>query len=143
MLLLLYCVLLFFLLPRVSPKFFSKVFPLRGRSIALQTLDFERVGSIEPHLLKRLMNHAFACNVQPFGMPVKGDICHILPGISSCRTLTSLKLSVSPKGCHNYGRMMFPKSLDLPDLTSSHLGNLAFCANKNKQNRILFVFFTS
>ncbi|KAI5386308.1 hypothetical protein KIW84_072736, partial [Lathyrus oleraceus] len=111
-------------------KFVSKILSLRDGSIALQTLDFERVGSIEPHLLKRIVNYAFARNVQRFGMSVKGDICHILPCISSCRTLTSLKLSVSPKGRHNYGRTMFPKSLDLPALTSLHLGNFAFCASE-------------
>ncbi|XP_058730948.1 F-box/LRR-repeat protein At3g26922-like isoform X2 [Vicia villosa] len=111
-------------------KFVSKILSLRDGSIALQTLDFERVGSIEPHLLKRIVNYAFARNVQRFGMSVKGDICHILPCISSCRTLTSLKLSVSPKGRHNYGRTLFPKSLDLPALTSLHLGNFAFCASE-------------
>jgi hypothetical protein len=110
-------------------KFVSKILSLRDGSIALQALDFERVGSIEPHLLKRIVNYAFSHNVKRLGISVKGDICHILPCISSCRTLTSLKLSVSPKGRHNYGRTLFPKSLDLPALTSLHLGNFAFCAS--------------
>ncbi|XP_004504897.1 F-box/LRR-repeat protein At1g55660-like isoform X3 [Cicer arietinum] len=110
-------------------KFVSKILTLRDGSIALHALDFERIGSIEPHLLKRIVNYAFSHNVQRLGISVKGDICHILPCISSCRTLTSLKLSVSPKGRHNYGRTLFPKSLNLPALTTLHLGNFAFCAS--------------
>lgn len=110
-------------------KFVSKILSHRDGTIALQELDFERVGSIEPHLLKRIVNYAFSHNVQRLGISVKGDICHILPCVSSCRILTSLKLSVSPKGRHNYGRTLFPKSLDLPALTSLHLGNFVFCAS--------------
>ncbi|PNX97432.1 F-box family protein [Trifolium pratense] len=42
--------------------------------------------------------------------------------ISQCQCLTSLRLSLKPKGIP----MLFPKSLDLPSLTSLELENFAF-----------------
>ncbi|CAI8609651.1 unnamed protein product [Vicia faba] len=86
---------------------------------------------IESRLLGRFACHVLSHNVKLFRLRinVKCDIAHVLPCISSCHTLTSLKLYVSPKGCHNYGRTIFPKSLNLPALTSLHLGNFAFGAN--------------
>ncbi|CAJ2678311.1 unnamed protein product [Trifolium pratense] len=114
-------------------KFVSRVLSLRDNSIVLDTVDFDRNGSIESGLLKRVANYVLSRNVKlrQLGIDVKGDIGHILPCISSCQTLTSLKLSVKPKGRYNYGRTPFPKSLDLPALTCLHLGNFAFCAGED------------
>ncbi|CAJ2678310.1 unnamed protein product [Trifolium pratense] len=91
-------------------QFVSRVLSLRDNSIVLHAIDFDRNG-----------------------IDVKGDIGHILPCISSCQTLTSLKLSISPKGRYNFGRTLFPKSLNLPALTCLHLGNFVFCAGDDGQ----------
>ncbi|GAU41867.1 hypothetical protein TSUD_366140 [Trifolium subterraneum] len=111
-------------------KFVSRVLSLRDKSIVLHAINFDRNGSIEHDLLKRVAKYVLSRNVKlcQLGIDVKGDIAHILPCISSCQTLTSLKLSVNPKGRHNYGRTLFPKSLNLPALTCLHLRNFAFCA---------------
>nr|XP_004504894.1 FBD-associated F-box protein At1g60410-like [Cicer arietinum] len=115
---------------RSFDKFVSSILSLRDDSIVLHSLDFDRNGSVESRLLKKVANYVFSHNVKlrRLGIDVKGDICHILPCISSCQTLTSLKLSVSPKGRYNYEKTLFPKSLNLPMLTYLHLGNFAFCA---------------
>ncbi|GAU35119.1 hypothetical protein TSUD_162240 [Trifolium subterraneum] len=111
-------------------KFVSGVLSLRDNSIVMHTIDFDRNGSINSGLLKKVAYYVLSHNVKllRFRIDVKGDIGHILPCISSCQTLTSLKLSVSPKGRYNYGRTLFPKSLSLTALTCLHLGNFAFCA---------------
>ncbi|GAU29478.1 hypothetical protein TSUD_65130 [Trifolium subterraneum] len=116
-------------------KFVSRVLSLRDKSIVLHAVDFHRNGSIESGSLKRVANYVQSRNVKlrQLGINVKGDIDHILPCISSCQTLTSLKLSVNPKGRYNYGRTLFPKSLNLPALTCLHLGNFAFCASDDGQ----------
>lgn len=115
-------------------KFVSRILSLRDGSTALQALDFERGGSIEPQLFKRIVSYAFSHNVRQLGISVKGDIRHILPCFPLCQTLTSLtslKLSVSPKGRYNYDRTLFPSYLKLPTLTSLHLGNFVFCSSGN------------
>ncbi|CAL5213525.1 unnamed protein product [Lathyrus oleraceus] len=112
-------------------KFVSRILSLRDNSIVLHALDFVRNGSVESRLLRRIAHYVLSHNVKLLRLriDVKCDIAHILPCVSSCHSLTSLKLSVSPKGFHNYGRTLFPKSLNLPALTSLHLGNFAFCAS--------------
>ncbi|CAJ2678307.1 unnamed protein product [Trifolium pratense] len=111
-------------------KFVSRVLSLRDNSTALHAIDFDCNGSIESGLLKRVAYYVLSHNSKllRLGIDVKGDIGDILPCISSCQTLTSLKLSISPKGHYNFGRTLFPKSLNLPALTCLHLGNFAFCA---------------
>ncbi|KAK2414702.1 F-box/LRR-repeat protein [Trifolium repens] len=111
-------------------KFVSSVLSLRDNSTLPHTIDFDRNGSIHSGLLKKVAYYVLSNNVKllRLGIDVKGDIRHILPCISSCQTLTSLKLSVSPEGRYNYGRTLFPKSLNLTALTCLHLGNFAFCA---------------
>ncbi|XP_061371774.1 FBD-associated F-box protein At5g18780-like [Gastrolobium bilobum] len=111
-------------------KFVSRLLTLRDGSIALLNLDFERHGCIEPHLLKRIVKYAISHNVQQLGISVKCDIDHIPPCIFSCHTLTSLKLSVCPRG-YIYGSTLFPKSLSLAALTSLHLQHFTFCASDN------------
>ncbi|XP_045796095.1 F-box/LRR-repeat protein At4g14103-like isoform X1 [Trifolium pratense] len=111
-------------------QFVSRVLSLRDNSILPHTFGFDRNGSINSSLLKKVANYVLSHNAKllQLGIDVKGDIRDILPCISSCQTLTSLKLSVSPKGRYNYGRTLFPKSLNLTALTCLHLGNFAFCA---------------
>ncbi|XP_058733929.1 F-box protein At4g22280-like [Vicia villosa] len=114
-------------------KLVSRFLSLRDNSIVLHAIDFIRNGSIDSRLLRRLARYVLSHNVKLLRLriDVKCDIAHILPCISSCHTLTSLKLSVSPNGRHNYGRTMFPKSLNLPALTCLHLGNFAFSASED------------
>jgi hypothetical protein len=111
-------------------KFVSSILSLHDNSIVLHAVDFDRNGSIASGLLKRVAYYVLSHNFKllRLGIDVKGDIGHILPCISSCQPLTSLKLSISPKGRYNFGRTLFPKSLNLPALTCLHLGNFAFCA---------------
>lgn len=63
---------------------------------------------------------------------MKCDIDQIPQCIFSCKTLTSLKLSVCPRG-YIYGSTLFPKLLNLTALTSLHLQHFTFCASGNDQ----------
>ena len=117
-------------------KFVSRVLSLCDSSVRLQTIDFDgNGGHIKSSLLKRVSNYVLSHNSQlnRLRIDVKGDICHILPCICSSQTLTSLRLSFSPEGRYNYGRTLFPKSLNLPSLTYLHLENFAFCASDNSR----------
>ncbi|KAK2437083.1 F-box/LRR-repeat protein [Trifolium repens] len=111
-------------------KFVSSVLCLRDNSLVLHAIDFHRNSSIASSLLIRVAFYVLLHNFKllRLGIDVKGDIGHIMPCISACQTLTSLKLSISPKGRYNFGRTLFPKSLNFPALTFLHLGNFAFCA---------------
>ncbi|KAJ1424744.1 Leucine-rich repeat domain superfamily [Sesbania bispinosa] len=111
-------------------KFVSRLLSLRDNSVALQGLDFERRGCIEPHLLKRIVNYAVSHNVQRLGMSIHCDIHCIPPSFFSCQTLTSLKLAVYPKK-DSMVKTLFPKTLNLPALTSLHLQSFAFSASDN------------
>ncbi|MED6216747.1 hypothetical protein PIB30_010780 [Stylosanthes scabra] len=109
-------------------KFVSALLTRRDASSAVLNLDFERLGCIEPHVLKRIVNYAISHKVRNLGISVKCDIAHIPPAIFSCKTLTSLKLSVSPRG-NIYACTLFPNSLNLTALTSLHLQHFTFCAS--------------
>ncbi|KAL4358878.1 hypothetical protein S245_026107 [Arachis hypogaea] len=109
-------------------KFVSNLLTRRDASSAVLNLDFERHGCIEPHVLKRIVNYAISHKVRNLGISVKCDIAHIPQAIFSCKTLTSLKLSVCPRG-YIYGSTLFPKSLNLTALTSLHLQHFTFCAS--------------
>ncbi|XP_057425510.1 F-box protein At4g22280-like isoform X1 [Lotus japonicus] len=110
-------------------KFVSTILTRRDGSTALHALDFERMGCIQPPLIKRIVNYAVSHNVQQLGIYVECDMQHLLPCIFTCHTLTSLKLIVYPKGYSDI--TLFPKSLNLPALTTLHLGNFTFCSNDN------------
>lgn len=110
---------------KIFTKFVSRVLSLRDSSIALHALDLNRKGCIEPRLLKRIVNYAVSHNIQRLGLYFNCDIAQIPPTIFSCQTLTYLNLSVFPIG----KRPFFPKSLNLPALTTFHLQNFAFCAD--------------
>ncbi|XP_057440203.1 F-box/LRR-repeat protein At4g14096-like [Lotus japonicus] len=117
---------------RSFTKFMSRLLTLRDGSIALQNLDFEREGFVEPHLLKRIMKYAVSHNIQQLRLSVRCDIKHFPHCIISSKTLTSLKLAIHPKvksPCYKK-QTLFPKSLyNLPALTSLHLVNFAFWEN--------------
>jgi len=51
--------------------------------------------------------------------------------VSSCHALTSLKLSLYPRGRDDYTKTLFPKSLNFPLLTTLDLENFAFCGSEN------------
>lgn len=107
----------------------SRLLTLRDRSTALHGLDFERLGCIQPHLLKRIVKYAVSHNVQRLGLTVTtSDIEHFPYCIFSSKTLTSLKL-IAYRYTKGNKRTLFPKSLSLPALTTLHLVNFDFCAN--------------
>jgi len=63
--------------------------------------------------------------------------------VSSCRALRSLKLKVYSDDCGNYGKILFPKSLNFPALTNLDLYNFTFCANDNVDCAEPFIAFTN
>ncbi|PNX93515.1 F-box family protein [Trifolium pratense] len=81
-------------------KFVSKILTLRDTSTALHILDLKRGGDIEPQLLKKILNYVSSHNtqLQELGISVCGDKSLIKSCVSSCHALTSLKLSVYPRG---------------------------------------------
>ncbi|CAK8577882.1 unnamed protein product [Lathyrus sativus] len=112
--------------------FVSKILSLRDKSTALHALDLYRQCDIEPQLLQKILNCVCSHNthLQKLGISVCGDSDLILSCVSSCRALTSLKLSVYPRGSNNR-QTLFPNSLNLPALTSLDLANFVFCGGEN------------
>ncbi|GAU29472.1 hypothetical protein TSUD_65070 [Trifolium subterraneum] len=115
--------------------FVSKILTFRDSSAALNVLDLDRHGNIEPLLLKKILNYvcSHSTHLRELGISVNGDSSLIMSCVSSCRALTSLMLSVYPTGGSfgsNY-ETLFPKSLNLPALTSLDLTNFVFCGGEN------------
>jgi hypothetical protein len=115
--------------------FVSKILTLRDSSTALTVLDLDRHGNIEPLLLKKILNYvcSHSSHIQELGISVNGDSSLIMTCVSSCRALTSLMLSVYPRG-GGFGsncETLFPESLNLPALTSLDLTNFVFCGGEN------------
>ncbi|XP_045826043.1 F-box/LRR-repeat protein At4g14103-like isoform X1 [Trifolium pratense] len=113
----------------------SKILTLRDSSSSLNVLDLDRHGDIEPLLLKKILNYvcSHSSHLEELGISVNGDSSLIMSCVSSCRALTSLMLSVYPRGGifgSNY-ETLFPKSLNLPALTSLDLTNFVFCGDEN------------
>ncbi|RYQ95174.1 hypothetical protein Ahy_B08g090235 [Arachis hypogaea] len=111
-------------------KFVSTLLTPRETSSAILNLDFECHCCIEPHVLKRIANYAISHKVCNLGISVKCDIVHIPQAVFSCKTLTSLKLSVCPRG-YIYRNMLFSKLLNLMALMSLHLQHFTFCASSD------------
>jgi len=107
-------------------KFASKMLTLRLRkkSAALDALHLDCRGGIEPRILKRIFNYVSSHNthLQKLEISGYGETSLIMRCISSCQALTSLKL-----GCIKFPRPFFPKSLNLPALTSLNLKAFIFC----------------
>ncbi|CAJ2678323.1 unnamed protein product [Trifolium pratense] len=113
--------------------FVSKILTLRDSSSSLNVLDLDPHGDIEPLLLKKILNYvcSHSSHLEELGISVNGDSSLIMSCVSSCRALTSLMLSVYPRGGifgSNY-ETLFPKSLNLPALTSLDLTNFVFCGS--------------
>jgi hypothetical protein len=111
----------------------SNILTLRDTSIALHALDLDHRGVIEPHLLNNVLNYVCSHNthIQQLGITVTADISPIPSRVSNCQTLTSLNLSVYPRGNVSYTETLFPKSLNLPLLTSLDLTHFTFCGDEN------------
>jgi hypothetical protein len=106
----------------------SRVLSLRDPSISLQALDFKhdgKTGLLEPSILKMIMKYAISHNVRRLGFSVSSDIAQIPNRVFSCQTLTHLKLALYSCWGH---KTPFPKSFNLPALTSLQLENFKFCA---------------
>ncbi|XP_058781235.1 F-box protein At4g22280-like [Vicia villosa] len=109
----------------IFTEFVSRVLSLRDSSIPLHSLDFDQNSSPNPHLLERIVTYGISLNVQRLSLSVSHHIAQFPPAIFSSHTLTNLKL-VSPN--KNFGKQtLFPKSLNLPALTTLHVHNFAFC----------------
>ncbi|KAK7282259.1 hypothetical protein RIF29_10903 [Crotalaria pallida] len=119
---------------KIFCKFVTKFLAHCDESVGLDTLDFQRRGSVELRLLRRVVSHAIARNVQHLRIHTTTDIDKlprdILFSIFSCQSLASLNLSVFHNNILSKG-IVFPESPNLPALTSLHLQNFAFCATDN------------
>jgi hypothetical protein len=124
---------------KIFNKFVSKVLSLRDSSIALESLDFRHIGSVQPRLLKRILNCVGSHIVQRLELKVQCDIEQIKHKIFSCPNLTFLNLLVYPGLCKE--KPLFPKSISLPALTTLHLGSFAFCASDNNADAEPFSAF--
>ncbi|KEH34263.1 cytochrome C biogenesis protein ccsA [Medicago truncatula] len=122
----------------------SKILTLRDSTTSLHALDLDRTpydGNIPSELLKKILDYVSSHNshLRELGISVRGDSGLILHCVSSCHALTSLTLSVYPKGGNNE-RTLFPKSLKLPALTSLFLQNFAFCGDESSCVEPFFAF---
>ncbi|CAJ2678218.1 unnamed protein product [Trifolium pratense] len=115
---------------KLFATFVTRILTLRDSSTALHALEFQRRGIIETKLLTMILNYVCSHNthIQRLEIDVTADVCPILSCFSKCRALTSLKLSVCPK---SYTKTLFPKSLNLPLLTSLDLAYFTFCGSEN------------
>ncbi|KAI5386271.1 hypothetical protein KIW84_072712 [Lathyrus oleraceus] len=111
--------------------FLSNMLALRDNSIALQALNLGR-GLIEPQLLEKILNCVYSHNTHIHRLEISAisQSYPILSCVSSCKALTSLKLSLYNIGSRNYTETLFPTSLNLPLLTSLYLENFTFCGDE-------------
>ncbi|KAK2445414.1 F-box/FBD/LRR-repeat protein [Trifolium repens] len=123
----------------VFTKFVSRVLSLRDSSIPLQSLHFGYIGSLDPQLIKGVANYAISYDIQRLGLSVYCDIEQLPPSIFSCKTITYLDLSVYPVGYER--KTVFPKSFNMPALTTLNLGNFDFCASDNNSRAEPFSSF--
>jgi hypothetical protein len=115
--------------------FLSKILAHHDTSTALHSLDLDRHGIIEPQLLKKTLKYICSHNtqLQELRISVCGDGGLIMSCVSQCQALTTLKLSVSPRGNINSNSgILFPISLNLPALTNLDLTNFIFCGGENE-----------
>ncbi|GAU45348.1 hypothetical protein TSUD_84650 [Trifolium subterraneum] len=113
--------------------FVSKILTLRDTETALNALDLYCNGDIQIQLLEKILNYVCSYNthLQELGISVNGDSDLIMSRVSSCHALTSLKLSIYPRGGSSIPTL-FPKSLNLPSLTSLNLSNFLFCGGESR-----------
>ena len=105
-------------------KFVPRILSLRNASTPLHALDFERLGFVEPCLLRRIVKYAVSHHVQELSISISFDIQHFPTCFFSCRTLTSLKLALLQP--ITFEETIFPSSLNLPALTTLSLESFTF-----------------
>ncbi|CAK8577880.1 unnamed protein product [Lathyrus sativus] len=112
--------------------FLSKMLALRDNSTALQALDIDH-GLIESQLLENILNSVYSHNkhIKQLQIRAIAQGYPILSCVSSCKALTTLKLSLYNLGSRDNTEILFPKSLNLPLLTSLHLENFTFRGGEN------------
>jgi hypothetical protein len=122
-----------FSISKQFPIIVSKILTLRDTSTALHALDLDCGGVIEPPLLRKILNYicSHTTHLQELGISVTGDTDLVMSCVSSCRALTSLKLSLYPRGRYNSTKTLFPNFLNLPALTSLDLTSFTFCGGEN------------
>jgi len=114
--------------------FVSKILTLRDNSAALHILDFECDSDYESELVPKILNYVRSHNtqIQQLGISISRDSDLLMPCVSSCLALTSLMLSVYHIRHVVYPEtVIFPKSLNLPALTSLGLVGFTFCGDEN------------
>jgi hypothetical protein len=114
--------------------FVSKILTLRDNSAALHILDFECDTDHESELVPKILNYVRSLNtqIQQLGISITRDSDLLMPCVSSCLVLTSLMLSVYHIRHVVYPEtIIFPKSLNLPALTSLGLVGFTFCGDEN------------
>ncbi|CAJ2678321.1 F-box/LRR-repeat protein 13-like [Trifolium pratense] len=126
-------------------KYASKILTLRDTSTALHAFDLDRWGDIELQLFKKVLKCVSSQNthLKELGISLHGDTSLVMSCVSSCHALTSLKLSLSPRGSsrtHDDTPTLFPNSLNLPLLTNLDLTNFAFCGGESNCVEPFFAF---
>jgi hypothetical protein len=113
-------------LPRLT-EFASQFLSLRDGSTSLFVLQFYNFSDdiMEPHVLDTILQYAVSHNIHRLDIYVKCDIQHFPSCLFSCDTLTSLRFYVAHIR-YDKLKIIFPNSLNLPSLTSLHLGFVAF-----------------
>ncbi|XP_058782798.1 putative F-box/FBD/LRR-repeat protein At5g44950 isoform X1 [Vicia villosa] len=110
-------------------EFMYKVLSLRDSSVSLHTLDFEGISHLlEPHILEWIVNYAISHNVQRLQFNVTSIVEQFPLTLLSSQTLTHLNLTLTHlyySVCYDCGSL-FPKSLNLPALSTLELGNFTF-----------------
>jgi len=119
-------------------NFIFKVLSLRNSSVTLQALEYKRDGShIDRRLLENIVNYAISHNVQRLGLCSYTEIQHIPPSMFSCQSLTHLKLCTYPTRAPE---TFFPKSFNLPALTSLQVQNFVFYVGDNDRAEPFSIF---
>ncbi|XP_061371748.1 F-box/LRR-repeat protein At3g26922-like [Gastrolobium bilobum] len=101
-------------------KFVARVLSFRDGSVPVHHFDIYFNGRVPPQHVKRVLRYALSHNVKQLKLSFDCDLDWQPPGLFFCQTLTSLDLEV-------FSRFnSFPKSLNLPALTSLRLYNFVF-----------------
>ncbi|CAK8564907.1 unnamed protein product [Lathyrus sativus] len=133
----------------IFTEFVYKVFSLRDSSVSLHTLDFENVSILlVRYMLTWIVNYAISHNVQRLRLSGTSGISLIPVALFSSQTLTHLTLSISDHDIDQFSlnlpalkylklsicfscEILFPKSLNLPELSTLELENFTFSVGDN------------
>jgi len=110
-------------------KFVSCILSRRNAKTPLHALDiqrddFVRTRVVQTRLLQRMVKYAVSHNVQQLSINLIFDIQRVPICLFSCRTLTSLKLTLIH--ATNYMGTLLPSSLDFPALDTLSLRSFIF-----------------